>query len=90
MPFLRNFNNLNKILKESFLFLKNDDKKEYFIKDSSLKLINKMQLNLSSMLIFGLKSDCVKLFHFSKCNLQNCILCKFTLSFSFLNLNNFY
>ena len=78
-----NLYNQADIIKKSFENLKNDDER---FKKFDIIVVNKCQLNLSSLLIHNFKFPRVDKQYFRVCNNSNCFTCKFSNKNYHLNL----
>jgi predicted GIY-YIG superfamily endonuclease len=83
--FNKNILNFNKIIKTAFYSFKESYPK---YKNYNLFLVNKMQNNLSSILIHNFKYPQVYKNKFKKCHSDNCKTCGFSNNGNFINLTD--
>jgi hypothetical protein len=60
------------------------------LNNKKLMIVNKIKTNMGSMLIHGFKFDGIKKFLYNKCFNFNCKVCKFSINYYYLHLNNFF
>jgi hypothetical protein len=83
--FDKNMININEIIRNSFKYLK----KEFpSFEDKEILIVNKMQFNLSSLMVHNFRINFSKNNNFIRCKDSNCLICKFSNNDSYLKLKD--
>lgn len=83
--FDKNMININEIIRNSFKYLKNEFPS---FEDKEILIVNKMQFNLSSLMVHNFRINFSKNNNFIRCNDSNCLICKFSNNDSYLKLKD--
>jgi hypothetical protein len=83
--FNKNISNFKEIIKKAFNSFKENHTK---YRDHNIFLVNKMQNNLSSILIHNFKYPKIYKNRYKKCLVKNCKTCEFSNNRTFINLTN--
>jgi hypothetical protein len=83
--FNKNISNFKEIIKKAFNSFKENHTK---YRDHNIFLVNKMQNNLSSILIHNFKYPKIYKNRYKKCLVKNCKTCEFSKNRTFINLTN--
>lgn len=85
MPFDFNYMNLEQVFRSSFENISSNNN----FNNKSIITLNSMQNNFSALFIHGGKIDKIKYFSYKKCEKRTCVICNYSKSENYLQLNKF-